>query len=393
MHSSWSTKVQVLVLLAVFGAMGTAWNNKDYLSLPLTVLDGADQTSPSHPVTARSMGVRPPVPVIVTHVKQLPDNATIAAVGSARARQSVMLFSKSDGQVTSLSVEAGQRVDKGYEFLKLDDRKVKLAVKLAEKSLEDAHLKLTRAEYLQKRNVHSAALVADAIIGVDRAMIELQQERENLSDMRLVAPFAGIAGIPKVEIGDRVTTNTEIVTLDDRSELFVEFQVPEKFTSRIDVGDRVLATTPSHGGRTFNGKIGYIDTRVDPMSRSLMVRAAFPNQQDLLRPGMSFFVRLELPGETYAAVPELSLKWRHGESFVWIVKDGKAKRTSVNTVRRIRGMVLVDGALARGDLVVVEGVRVRPGADLTYVAPSTPTELPPPPKTTQSTLTTNKQEG
>jgi multidrug efflux pump subunit AcrA (membrane-fusion protein) len=80
---------------------------------------------------------------------------------------------------------------------------------------------------------------------------------------------------------------------------------------------------------------------------------------------MSFVIRLVIPGKSYPQVPELSLQWLKGESFVWLVRGGKARKTLVRVVRRQNGFVLVDGKLATGELVVVEGVqRLREGRDV-----------------------------
>jgi multidrug efflux pump subunit AcrA (membrane-fusion protein) len=105
----------------------------------------------------------------------------------------------------------------------------------------------------------------------------------------------------------------------------------------------------------------------------VMVRAVIPNPDDLLRPGMSFAVKVLIPGEDYATVPELALQWEKGESFVWRVRDGAAEKLTVRSVKRLNQIVLVDGDIRQGDLVVVEGVqRLRPGREVSYSAPDSP---------------------
>ena len=85
---------------------------------------------------------------------------------------------------------------------------------------------------------------------------------------------------------------------------------------------------------------------------------------------MSFAVELALSGTSFAAVPELSLQWRKGESYVWIVQDNKVRKVLVQTIKRLNSTILVAGKLAPGDLVVVEGVqRLRPGRAVFYKAP------------------------
>ena len=230
---------------------------------------------------------------------------------------------------------------------------------------------LDRSEFLKKRSVQSKARVEDAQTSKERAELELLQARAARRDLNLIAPFDGVVGIANVEVGERVTTTMPLVSLDDRSEVLIEFEVAEKYLSRIDVGHAVSGQTPSYDGREFAGAVEFIDSRVDPTSRTVKVRAAIPNTDDVLRPGMSFVVEVRLPGDAYVEVPELSLQWRKGESYVWIVEDDKARKVLVTVKARLNSTILVDGNLKPGQLVVVEGVqRLRPGRAVEYTAPS-----------------------
>jgi RND family efflux transporter MFP subunit len=132
----------------------------------------------------------------------------------------------------------------------------------------------------------------------------------------------------------------------------------------------VIARAPTFPNRSFNGVVDRIDSRIDPTSRAVKVRAKLPNEEDLLRPGMSFAVELSIKGEPYPTVPELALQWAKGESYVWTVKEGLAKRVTVRTVRRLNSTILVDGDLHEGDSVVIEGVqRLRPGRAVRFATP------------------------
>ncbi len=125
---------------------------------------------------------------------------------------------------------------------------------------------------------------------------------------------------------------------------------------------------PAYPDRSFVGKVSEIDSRVDPISRNVRVRAAVANTADLLRPGMSFTVRLSMPGKTFVSVPELALQWDRDGSFVWVIRQGKSEKVAVRPVRRTSGRVLVDGPLTSGETVVVEGVqRLREGRGVRVV--------------------------
>jgi RND family efflux transporter MFP subunit len=182
------------------------------------------------------------------------------------------------------------------------------------------------------------------------------------------APFAGVPGLAAVERGERVATDTVLTTLDDRAELHLDLQIPEAYLARVSVGQPVTAVNPAHPERRFEGRVDQIDSRVDPVSRQIRVRAALPNAGDVLRSGMSFQVRLELPGERRLSVPELALQWGREGSFVWVVRQGKAVQVAARAVQRQNGRVLVESALTAQDAVVVEGVqRMREGRPVRVV--------------------------
>ena len=286
-----------------------------------------------------------------------------------------MLYSEAAGEIMEFPVRAGGRVARGDVVLQLDASDAKLAVSAAKTRLVEAQRQAERADLLRSKRINSPANVDDAQNLLKRAEIELSQAEEALRDRTLKAPFDGVVGIPKVERGDRITSTTDLVSLDDRSELYIEFEIPEIFFARVAPGQEVVARTPSFGDRTFTGKIDQIDTRVDPATRAVTARAVLPNVEDLLRPGMSFAVEVVLPGKPFPQIPELALLWIKGESHVWRVRDGKAEQVPVRIVRRMNSTILIDGRIEPGDLVVVEGVqRLRPGIAVRFAEPAPPAE-------------------
>lgn len=356
--------LQLLLLAALLGAGAVLWQLRAPVGAAIAQLMGAPaETAPGK---ARKRGSRA-VPVIVARVGQARNDELITAVGTARARRSVMLHPKTDGVIVAFPQRAGARVKAGETIFELDSKRAKLAVQIAEKRLEEARRLLERSELLKRNRVNSSAKVTDAKVVAERAELELSQAKELLQDLNIVAPFDGVLGLPKAETGDRVTASTPIASFDMRAELLVEFEVPERFSARLSPGDKIAATTPSHERSKFAGTVQYIDSRIDPVSRTVTVRAIIPNKNDVLRPGMSFVVELVLPGKTFASVPELSLQWRKGESYVWTVEKGAARKVLVTTVKRLNALVLVDGDVAPGDQVVVEGVqRLRPGRKVRF---------------------------
>lgn len=357
--------IQLAVFIALLGAAAGLWVGRDYVSAVVAGATGVPQTQKSGPESAEQG-----VPVVVAKVGTTRDDAIVGAIGTGRARQSVILYPDETGEIQHVFVSGGDRIEQGQPVMRLDSREAELAVRVARTKLVEAERALARAEQLKERNIGSQANVDDARTVVDRTELELQQAEVALADHEIKAPFDGVVGIPKFERGDRVSPTSAVVTIDDRSELIVEFEVPEQYLARIKTGQKVDVHTPSYGDRTFEGVISHIDSRIEPTSRTVTVRASIPNKQDLLRPGMSFVVDLTVPGETYPSVPELALQWRKGESYVWRVRDGKAERVVVRSVKRLNDTILVDGDISKGDVVVVEGVhRLRPGRLVRFAEP------------------------
>jgi multidrug efflux pump subunit AcrA (membrane-fusion protein) len=116
--------------------------------------------------------------------------------------------------------------------------------------------------------------------------------------------------------------------------------------------------------------IADIDSRIDPTSRTVIVRANIPNKEDLLRPGLSFVVDFTILGKMYPTVHQLALQWRKGMSYVWRVRDERVEKVMVRSVKRLHSTILIEGDISKGDLVVVEGVqRLRPGRPVHFSMP------------------------
>ncbi|HEX6142862.1 MAG TPA: efflux RND transporter periplasmic adaptor subunit [Geminicoccaceae bacterium] len=315
-----------------------------------------------------SDGAAVPAPVVVQEVRFASDAAILDAVGTGIARAAVELYPEAAGRVTEVLFRAGLEVEAGDPLLRLDAEEEELAVELARVRIDDARQRLERYERAEPSGAVSATEVDAARTQLSAARIELAQAELALRRRTLVAPFAGVAGIPEVDVGDRVSETTTVGTLDDRSDLLVDFEVPEAFAYGVRRGGELTLTTWARPGETFAGRVESIGSRIDEVSRTLRVRAAVPNQEDHLRPGMSFSIRLPLSGDRFPSVPAIAVQWDRDGAFVWRVAGGAAERVFASVLKRSEGWVLLDAPLEAGDRVVVEGVqRLRPGQPVEIV--------------------------
>ncbi|MDT7042956.1 efflux RND transporter periplasmic adaptor subunit [Candidatus Nitronereus thalassa] len=325
--------------------------------------------------TAHSDIVSPAVKVLVQPVILTSNDHVFEGMGTGRARLSVKIFPAVAEEVTTVLFEAQDRVSKGDVLVLLDDREEKLAVRLAEIELKNARSLLGRYEQAVKEGAVPESEVDTARADFEAAQVALDQAWLDLEKRRIKAPFDGVVGLPKIDPGDRVDTNTPITDLDDREILHVDFEVPEALAGALRKAQadqqNITATTPAYLDHTFSGHISALESRVNETRRTVLARVNLQNKADLLRPGMSFTTRWEIPGGQYPTVPEISLQWGREGSFVWIVRDNKAEKIPVQVIARKSGSVLVKGELAKGEPVVVEGLqRLRLGINVEVLGAS-----------------------
>ena len=304
----------------------------------------------------------PAAPIVLTADVTLDRiNDRLSAIGTGEATRSVTVMPQVSGVIAEVMVKSGDRVEEGKLLARLDNAEQVIARDQAKVALKSAEEKAKAYG-----NITSSVArldVFNARIAVETAQLALETAELNLRRRDITAPIAGIAGIVTVNPGDNVTTQTAIATLDDRSELLVDFWVPERFSNALKIGQPVEAAPVAQPGRLFPGAVEAIDNRIDQASRTLRIRARIPNGDDVLRAGMAFTVSMNFPGDAYPAVDPLSVQWDSDGSYVWRVDAAmKAQKVRVRVVQRNPDRVLVEAALSPGDAVVREGVqRVREG--------------------------------
>lgn len=290
-------------------------------------------------------------------------NDRLNAIGNGEAILSVTVTPLSTGNLTEVLVKSGERIEQGQVIAKLDRDEQVLAVAQAKVQLDAARDKVERNRRLG--NAVSIATLREAEFAEQAAELALKTAELDLTRRDIVAPSKGIVGIITVNPGDYVTTSTPIAVVDDRSQILVDFWVPERFANNIKVGQEVSAVAVAQVTRQLTGAIHAIDNRIDQASRTLRVRARLENPDDSLRAGMSFSVSVRFPGDSYPTVNPLAVQWSADGSYVWRVVDSKAERVPVTIIQRNSDKVLVDAKLDNGDMVATEGVqRLRDGGEV-----------------------------
>lgn len=320
---------------------------------------GANGGQAGGPATAQ------PANVVTVPATLATINDRLQAIGTGRARASVTVTPYASGRITEINVSSGAEVKAGDVIAQLDADAEQIAVDRARIARDDAAAKLERLKSLQSSNAATSVQVGEAETVLRNAELALRDAELSLARRAVVAPISGIIGILPVETGNYVTSQTTVATIDDRSTIVVDFWVPERYATAVQVGAPLTASLVARPNGVFDGTVTAVDNRLDDQSRTLRVQAGIANPDDSLRAGMSFQVTMKFPGDTYPAVSPLAIQWGTDGAFVWVVRDGKAKRTPVRIVQRNTENVLVDAPIGEGDMVVTEGVQnVREGSDV-----------------------------
>lgn len=292
------------------------------------------------------------------------------AVGTVRAAQTVMLRPEVSGRVVRIGFRDGQRVRRGQLLVQLDDLLQRAQLQQAEAQASIARTNLQRSRELLAQNFVSQSAVDQNAAALDVAMAQVALAKAQLARLSIAAPFDGVAGISAVDVGDYLKDGADIVSLEDRSRLWVDFRLPERYVGPTRPGLPVQFTLDALPGRRFDGKVEALDSLIDANGRSLLVRARIDKPAPELTSGMFARARVVFAvRERAVLVPEEALVPLGGKQYLYKVVDGPAggaadlARPPAKVSQRIEarlgvrqaGKVEILEGVAPGDLVVTAG--------------------------------------
>jgi len=307
---------------------------------------------------------QPAATVTTTRLQPVRWSDELSALGTANARESVTVTASVSQTVASVEFESGQFVKKGQPLVTLTQGQQNASVAEAQAALRDA-----QQQYERNRKLADQQLIARVSLDSQRAALEAARARvaaqqATVADRVIRAPFDGVLGLRLVSAGTLVSPGTPITNLDDVSLIKLDFTFPESAMSQLAVGQRVSARSDAWPDVVFEGAISTIDSRVDPATRAITVRAEIPNPDGKLRPGMLLEVGVERASRETIAIPELALQQSGTNTSVFRVETGdKVKQVPVKVGARRRGQVEILSGLKAGDRIVVDGtVKLRDGS-------------------------------
>lgn len=283
-------------------------------------------------------------------------NNKLTSIGEGVAIQSVTVNTSQSGTLMTVDVKPGDHVVAGQKLATLDSDSQQNAYDKANLALEDANATLARTQQLAKSSSASDVQVAAAQLAANQAKLAVDAAKYDLDQRTISTPVAGTVGIIQLTPGNLVNAQTVVTTIEDSSQILINFYVPERYSSQMTVGEPVTAESAALPGKSFTGAITAIDNKIDPESRTLQVQATLPNADGTIKTGMSFSVDMAFPGETFTSVDPLSIQWSNTGAYVWKVVNNKAVKGMVEIIQRNSDGVLVQGDVKPGDAVVTQGV-------------------------------------
>jgi membrane fusion protein (multidrug efflux system) len=311
--------------------------------------------------SAQGASFQPP-PETVTTVVARPESwpSTLSAIGTVVASQGVTVSADLPGIVEKISFSSGQGVRAGHVLVVLDTSQERAQLTAAESQRDLARLNLDRMKGLSEQGIIAQA-------DFDRAAAEARQGEARVGEIRATierkvirAPFSGLLGIRKVNLGQYLAGGDPVVSLQSLRPVFVDFSVPQQALGLLRPGTEVRVS--AEGQAPFEpGRITAVDSVVNETTRNVQVQATFANGDGRLRPGM--FVQAQTSQGQSAqviALPASAISYAPYGDSVYVVENMKGP--DGKTFRGVRQQFVKLGG-SRGDQVaVVSGVK--PGEEI-----------------------------
>lgn len=300
----------------------------------------------------------PPILVSATRAQQETWPSTLEAVGTIRAARGVNLAAETSGEIIAIPVNSGDEVAKGQLLLTLNDRVEQASLRRQQANLVLARQLYERDASLIRQKSIPQSQYDQSRANLDAAIATLAETEARLDQKRIVAPFAGTLGIIAVKTGDYIESGTAITTLQDLSELEVDFSVPARYFPELrrglDISVKTAATRQS-----FPATLEAVDAAVDQNTRNLALRARIHRSEGLL-PGMfaQLTIDLDRPREL-VTLPETAVTYSLQGNTVYVLEesaDGLRVNPRVVKTGPVRdSRIAVVSGLAAGEQVVSVG--------------------------------------
>ncbi|WP_374650211.1 efflux RND transporter periplasmic adaptor subunit [Dongia sp.] len=289
----------------------------------------------------------------------------VSAIGVLEANRGVDVTTSVAGLVQQIKFESGEKVGQGQVLVQLDADVERANLASAQASLKLARADLERGQSLRSTDNISKATLEQRQSQYEVASAEVAALSAQIEKKVIGAPFNGVLGIRKVNVGQYLDAGNPIVNIQDLSKMLVNFSVSQKDLSDLKVGQAIRMSTDAYPVSSFDGTISAIEPLINQETGMVEVQGSFDNPQGLLRPGMFAKLAILLPTRMQVVVvPQTAISYSLYGDFVYIAKEGKAEtgeavttveRRIVKSGERRNGVVLIEEGLKADEVVVTSG--------------------------------------
>lgn len=304
------------------------------------------------------------VQVVAAKLETIHDE--IEALGTAYANEAVNITSTDTDKIVEIRFEDGQAVKKGDVIVVLEQEEELAQKKAEEAQVAEHERELKRLDDLLKRNA-TAKNEYDGrktLLSISKHRISEIQAR--IDDKTIRAPFDGVLGLRKISVGSLVAPGDVITTLDDISKIKLDFSIPSVYLDVVKENLAIQAKSDAYSGKAFAGKVTKISPRIDPITRTVEVRALLPNPDLTIKPGMLLRVHLLRNEREAIMIPEEAIIQLQRLHYVMVVtEDNIVERKQVDIGKRQPGLVEIIAGLQVGEQVIIRGITsVRSGDEV-----------------------------
>lgn len=313
----------------------------------------------------------PPAKVAVAPAVQADFPVALAGIGSLEATRQVMVAAEADGRVAQILFTPGEAVKAGQLLVQLNDAPEQGELARLQAQARNARALLDRTRRLLPLQAATREQLDQAVADHEQAAADVRRVQALIDQKRIKAPFDGVLGVRRVNLGQFARAGDPLVSLTDASSLYANLTLPEQALGVLRVGQPVAVTVDAHAGREFPGKVTTVEPQVDPGTRTVRVQALLANPDGALSAGMYAQGRIALPDRPdVITVPETAVSYSAYGDSVYVVTPPEAgaaaptvRQAYVKTGERLRGRVVVTEGLKAGDRVVTSGqLRLHNGA-------------------------------
>lgn len=279
--------------------------------------------------------------------------------GSTIPDEEVDLSFESSGKIVAIYFAEGSHVKEGDLLAKINDKPLQAQLKKLEAQVPLAKDRVYRQHTLLEKDAVSQEAYEQVATEYEKLMADIELVKANINQTELRAPFDGIIGLRYVSEGAYTAPSSIISKLTKISPLKIEFSVPERYSTDITDGTRIVFKMNSSVGvmQEYQATVYAVESKVDEATRSLKVRATYPNANEAIIPGRYASIEITRREIKEAlAIPSEALIPEMGKNIVYLYKGGVAEPTEVLLGLRTESHVQVLQGLSAGDTLITSGV-------------------------------------